>query len=95
MTQEETFVFNSYQRRVQIGFSGTLIKHNETMTIPKIITLVENSQQVGNSRPIGYQMKSLKQWHESPVHERVTNFSRQFVNECMEKHLGNYHDSAN
>ena len=54
MTQEEKFVWNSYQRRVQIGFSGTLVKHNETMTIPKFITLVENSQQVGNSMTNNY-----------------------------------------
>ena len=40
-------------------------------------------------------MKSLKQWYESSVYERVTNFSHQFLNEGMEKHLGNYHDSAN
>ena len=74
MTDEENFVSNSYQRRVQIGFSGTLVKHNETMTIPKFITLVENSPQVVNPRSIGYQMKSLKQWYESPAQDRVTNF---------------------
>ena len=40
-------------------------------------------------------MKSLKQWYESPAFERVTNFSREFVEKCKEKHLGNYHDSTN
>ena len=94
MTDEEKRAWKTFQHHVQIGFDGTKVKHHLQMSIPNLRTLLEKSPNVRNPSSEGYQMKSLKQWYESPAHERVTNFSRQFIKQCMEDHLGRYHDSV-
>jgi hypothetical protein len=82
-----------YQCLVQEGFTGTLCKHNEHMTIPKLNSMMNNH--FGPQSDPLFRSKGILKWYTTPAIMRVTNFSKLFVKECVERYGLKHYDTIN
>ena len=93
MNEEQKNTWGTYQQLVETGFAGTPCFHP---TKPQKDEFLEKMMGISLGEEMPFRNgKSIISWYSAPAHERVLNFSYDYVCQCMKRFKNKHHDSIN
>lgn len=85
--------WKKFQKEVENGFTGTLCTSSTHQL--NITSLVTKGSELFIDNTLQFKGHDISYWYKAPAEQRVTNFSKEYVEDCIKKFGGKFFDSIN